>query len=96
MIPQSLVDSLLGEFTKIATMAQESRKKSFIDKLNALGASDTVVNEVIKINNNDPMIRAHSSLDTAYKREKFMEQNFNYIHPREIVLNQSEVNQGKV
>ena len=95
MVPQTTIDLILDEFTKIAIRAQDSRRLNIVKKLRSLNVSEEIICEVVKINQNDRMINAQKTFDSSFKRQKFMETHFKYNKPKEIVLNPNEIKEGK-
>ena len=62
---------------------------------NVGGMSQEDIDKVVKdVNENDPFMNAQLSLNSEYKRKKYIQENMCYVPPQEIVLNKDEVKQG--
>ena len=53
---------------------------------------DDIVGEVLV---KDSFLSAQIELNTEFKREKFLMENFKYLHPEEIILNKKEFSKGE-
>ena len=94
MVPHTTIDIIMEEFLRISLKSQEIRSIKLLAKLRTLNVSEDIIAEVIKINQNDEMIEAQRCLKTRFKREQFMKRNFNFIQPKEIILNPQSVKAG--
>jgi hypothetical protein len=52
------------------------------------------IEQIVLENSEDPFTRAQEELSSEFKRSKFMEENFKFVKPLEIVLNKEEVKNG--
>ena len=52
------------------------------------------LHRIMNILDNDDNILAQEALNSEYKREKFLRENFHVIEPREIILNPDEIKNG--
>ena len=95
-VPHSTVQEIAEEYYKNSVRSQEIRRKNLRQSLNANvelseNRVDRIVEEVI---DNDFFVKAQEKLNTPYKRNKFVQENFNYIEPVEVLLNKREVEKG--
>ena len=94
-IPQSTVQEIAEGFimnTKKSLNRQESLLRSILD---AKGSDKCEIDEIIKqVIKNDPFLKAQEMLNSEYKRIKFIQDQDQYVSPREILLNKSEVLNG--
>ena len=96
-IPESTVQKIVSEFSKQSLRYSSLREKSLRIALSKIPQVEKhqiekVVSESIL---KDPMVESLNELNTSYKRIKFIQENFKYVHPVEIVLNKEEVASGK-
>ena len=74
----------------------KSRELSLRGALSQLEAiPPSKIEEIVRSSLRDPFLNAQETLDTESKRKKFISENFKYIQPIEIILNESEVKEGK-
>ena len=94
-IPISTVHEIASELLDLTNRASSVKKKKLKSSLLKIpNVSEEQVSKVIEEFADDPLVRAQSKLDTEYKRVKFLEENFKYVKPQEIVLNKEEVKKG--
>ena len=96
-VPVTTVQEISDEYlsnTKKCSERREMVLRESLGKIQGLQQSDIekVVMDVIE---SDPFLDAQMSLNTDYKRKKFIKEEMNYIGPQEIVLNKQEVKEGK-
>lgn len=95
MIPQTTLQLITKEFLELSILAQKCRITSVSNILNERQLSHEVVTEVIKVLEKDIVIEAIRSLDSPYKREQFVEQNFVHNPPEERILNLEAFKEGR-
>ena len=95
-IPHKTMQAIASEYLAQSLKSLEQRKVNLTETLMKLpnihkDQVDEIVREVFE---DDTMINAQKELDTNYKRNKYIMENFKYVAPHEIILNQSDVNRG--
>ena len=95
-IPQKTVTEIADEYRVNAMKARDMRERKLRDALHQITSiTDGQVEEIVKKSIvEDDYLKAHIQLDTEYKRNKFIQENFKYVAPVEIVMNEEEVKQG--
>ena len=97
-IPQSSVQLISEEYLKNYLKANEVKTSVLRSSLlkNVPGISEVDIIKVLEdVAENDAFLKAQRSLDSEYKRIKFLKENFTYVEPVEIVFNSKEVKDGK-
>ena len=97
-IPQSSVQLISEEYLKNYLKANEVKTSVLRSSLlkNVPGISEVDIIKVLEdVAENDAFLKAQRSLDSEYKRIKFLKENFTYVKPVEIVFNSKEVKDGK-
>ena len=73
----------------------ERREQVFRKSLADIQLDPVKVEKIVEdVFANDPFLKAQLSLNTEYKRLKYIREDTNYNHPQEIVLNKAEVRKG--
>ena len=95
-IPQRSVTEIANEYRSNYEKAQHVREKKLRQSLLQVPGItekqiDTIIEESI---GGDDYMKAQNELNTEYKRKKFVMQNFKYVAPVEICLNENEMKQG--
>ena len=95
-IPHKTMQAIALEYLAQSLKSLEQRKVKLTETLMKLpnihkDQVDEIVREVFE---DDKMINSQKELDTNYKRNKYIMENFKYVAPHEIILNQSDVNRG--
>lgn len=96
-IPQSSVQLISEEYLKNYLKANEVKTSVLRNSLlkNIPGISEVDIRKILEdVAENDPFLKAQISLDTDYKRLKYLKENFTYVEPVEIVFNIKEVKAG--
>ena len=94
-IPISSVHEIAAEFfnqSRRSAQARESVLRRSLSKISNLDPE--LLEQIVKESSNDPFMNAQEELSTEFKRKQFMEENFKYVKPREIVLNEDETKLG--
>ena len=87
MVPQSTIDFILEEFILLFSKAKELQKSSVKLKLNQENISESTIDQVMAVMDQDKIFEAICQFNSNFKRDKFIEENFSYIAPQEILLN---------
>ena len=95
MVPQSTIQIMVTEFLELSLQAMKHRRNKIGLILQENNVDEKVIEQVTGVVEEDEYISAMKQLDTPYKRDQFIELNFKYVPPREIVLNPLEFKQGK-
>ena len=95
-IPHSTCTEISDEYYRNSQHSQDIREKKLRQALGMVGnLSIDEVNKVVSdVVHDDFFLKAQKELNTEYKREKFVQEKFNYCSPMEILLNKSEVAKG--
>ena len=97
-IPQSSVQLISEEYLQNYLKANEVKTSVLRSSLlkNVPGISEVDIKKVLEdVAENDAFLKAQRSLDSEYKRIKYLKENFTYVEPVEIVFNSKEVKGGK-
>ena len=84
------------EYYKNSKRSQEIRERKLRDSLTEIGEmSEDQINKIVKdVQDDDSFLKAQEALNTPYKRNKFIQERFQYVPPIEITLNTTEVEKG--
>ena len=94
-IPVTSVRDIAAEFLNQSQRSSESRESVLRNSLSKIpGLSNEQIEQIVRENSEDPFTRAQEELSSEFKRNKFMEENFKFVKPQEIVLNKEEVQNG--
>ena len=95
-IPHKTMEIISSEYLAQSLKSMELRRRKLKESLKQIpSVTDEQIEEIVaKVLDDDPMINAQRELDTVYKRNKFIRDNFKYVAPQEIVLNETEVKNG--
>ena len=74
--------------------SKENQKRKVKKVLLNENVSPRCLHQIMHILDNDENILAQEALNSEYKREKYLRENFHVIQPREIVLNPEEMRHG--
>ena len=97
-IPQSSVQLISEEYLKNYLKANKVKTSVLRNSLmeNVPGISEGDIKKVLEdVAQNDAFLKAQESLDSEYKRTKYLKENFTFVEPEEIVFNSKEVRDGK-
>ena len=96
-VPVSTVQEIADEYLSNTRKSLERREMILRESLNKVqGLQQADIERVVKENvESDPFLDAQISLNTDYKRKKFIKENMKYIETREVILNTQEVKEGK-
>ena len=94
MVAQTTIDIVVKEYLSLITKTNEIKKKLVKEVLLGENVSNSTINRIMAIFDNDESIIALEQLNSAFKRESFLLNNFKMVPPTEIVLNQEEVKKG--
>ena len=94
-IPQSTVQTIASEFLEHSLKSMKKREYKLRTSLKKANLEDDLINKIVEdVIVNDELIRAQKELSTSYKHKKFVQENFKYVPPVEIILNEEEVKLG--
>ena len=95
-IPHKTMQIIATEYLTQSSKSIEQRKVKLRESLERLAGitEDQIADIVNEVLADDGMLNAQKQLDTSYKRNRFIMDNFKYVAPREIILNQEEVDRG--
>jgi len=96
-VPQTTVQKIANEYLENALKSRDVQEKKLRDALTTIASVDSkTVEDIIKHgNDDDSFLAAQQNLNSEYKRTKFIQENFKYVHPVEIVLNKDAVRRGE-
>ena len=93
-IPQSSINLISKDYLRNYLKSNEAKSRMLRESLkkHVLDISDDVVEEIIAdLESGDAFLKAQADLDSDYKRLQYLKENFVYIAPEQIVLNQVEM-----
>ena len=95
-IPVKTVTTIAEEYLQNSLKSSSVREQKLRKSLESLPnitelQVDTIVKESI---HDDDYLKAQQDLSSAFKRNKFVQDNFHYVPPQEYVLNPEEVKRG--
>lgn len=95
-VPHRTMQEITSEYLSQSLKSVEHRGKKLREALGKLpNVSEEQIDEIVHNTVlDDQMLKAQQQLDTNYKRSKYIQQNFKYIEPQEIILNKEEVDMG--
>ena len=94
-IPVSTVREIAAEFFSQSLRSVQDREAVLRRSLSKIpNLHPSILEEILIENTKDPFLKAQEELSSEYKRNKYMEENFHYVKPREIVLNKEETKSG--
>ena len=94
-IPVSTVREIAAEFFGQSLRSGQDREALLRRSLSQIpNMNPKLLEEILKENTKDPFLKAQEELSSEDKRNKFMEENFQYVKPREIILNKEETKYG--
>ena len=95
-LPQATVQDIIEENIFAAEKARHCRTLKLRDSLSKhTNLEAEVVDKILLDVEDDMCLKALTSLNTQYKRTKYVQENMKYVAPVEIVLNKSEVQKGQ-
>ena len=97
-IPHTTVQEISNEYLANSLKSQEVKEKKLRSSLQSVPQmTESQINKIVQeVIEDDDFLKAQRELNTGFKRTKFIQKNFNYIPPIEIVLNKEAVLQGEV
>lgn len=94
-IPVTSVKAIATEFLNQSQRSCEGREAALRKSLSKIPSLTTAqIEQIVLENAEDPFLKAQEELSSEFKRNKFMEENFKFVKPLEIVLNKDEVKNG--
>ena len=94
-IPITSVKQIAAEYMQQSHQSAKLREKVLRESLSKIpNISAKLIEDIVRENQHDPFLQAQEELSSETRRRKFMEDNFNLVKPREIVLNPDEVKTG--
>ena len=94
-IPVTSVKEIAAEFLNQSRRSSKSREQVLRNSLSQIHSLTTEqIEQIVKENSNDPFTRAQEQLSSEYQRSKYIEENFKFVKPKEIILNKEEVKRG--
>ena len=95
-VSHSTMQIIAAEFLTQSLKSLEAREVKLRESLcNLQDLTEDQINEIVRnVLYEDEMMNAQKQLNTNYKRNKFIQENFKYVPPLEIVLNKAEVERG--
>ena len=97
-LPSKTVTKISTQYYKLATLSNKFREKYLLKTMKTKFPEidqNELDSVLLELNDKDPFMRAQELLSTETSRKKFVYENFDYIAPLEIVLNQDEIDRGK-
>ena len=95
MVPQTTIQIITEEYYTLCKLALKNRKAAVFKRLKSEDVPTNVIEKVMTELDQDDCLKAQVELNSAYKREQFIKENFKFNAPLEIVLNKDEVRLGK-
>ena len=97
-VPHSTMQIIATEFFNHCLKSQEIRKVKLEESLkNNSNLNDNEITEIVQnVLYEDDLIKAMKEVNSNYKQDKFIRENFRYIAPLEIVLNKTDADKGAV
>ena len=95
-VPHKTMQIIASEFLTQSLKSLKVREAKLRESLQNLSNVTTEqIDEIVrKVLFEDDMLNAQKELNTDYKSNKFIQDNFKYVPPLEIVLNKAEVDMG--
>ena len=95
-IPQSTVQDIAEEFLESCLKANKLRLNLLRSSMKESQISEDIIDVITdKVTGNDYFLEVQEQLNTPHKRIKYVRDHMKYVAPIEIVLNKSEVLQGR-
>ena len=95
MIAQSTIQFIVESFLAMTITSKDFQKERVKRVLSKAEVPSNVIGQVMAILEDDISIKAQTNLNSEYKRNKFMNENFNIVKPQEIILNPDEMSRGE-
>ena len=95
MIPQSTIQTIVEEFLSLLQKSKEIKLKKISKMLSDASLPANIISKVQNLCEKDEIISAHHKLDSPWKREKFIINNFDVVLPEEIILNEEGIKNGE-
>ena len=95
MVPQSTIQIITQEYHSLCSIALKNRKDAIAKRLKFEKVPDSIIPKVLAELDNDDCLKAQEELDTNYKREKFIKENFPFNSPVEVILNPDLMKKGQ-
>ena len=93
-IAYTSVQDIANEFLKTSLKSQEWRKNKLRKKISENLLSPDMLEDILGVLDEDVVLKAQLALNSQYKRNKFIHENFNFTAPIEVLLNKDEVQLG--
>ena len=95
MIAQTTIQFIVDNFLEMTTKSRDLQKERIRRVLSKEEVPSNVIGQVMAILEDDVSIKAQENLNSEYKRNKFLNENFKIIKPQEIILNPSGMVRGE-
>ena len=95
MIPQSTIQFIVENFLEMAIKSKDFQKERVKEVLSKAEVQSNVIGQVMAVLEDDIIIKAQENLNSEHKRNKYLSQNFVFVKPEEIILNQDEMARGE-
>ena len=92
-IPVTTANEIAAEYLSQARLASKNREEQMRRSLSNKIDKD-LIEGVIRECQADPFLLAQEKLSSEVKRRNFVEENFKFVKPKEIVLNKTEMKSG--
>ena len=95
-IPHKTVQEISNEYLENSIKSKEIKEKKLRSSLRNVNMTESEIDKVVQeVITDDDFLKAQQALNTEFKRNKFIQTNFKYVPPIEIVLNKEEVLLGE-
>ena len=93
-VPHTTVQDIIEESINNTKKSLDRQERLLRKSLPGIGASPADVEQIVSnVYKDDPFLQAQLLLNTEYKRLTHIQGSDNYVHPKEILLNEDEVRQ---
>ena len=95
-IPHATVQDIAEEYFQSIRQSLKSREQTLRHSLskNTNISQDEIDQIVDDVQKDDYFLRVQAELNTDYKRNRFIQSNFSYVAPVELILNKTDVEKG--
>ena len=95
MLAQTTIQFIVENFLEMTIKSRDLQKERVKRVLCKAEVPSNVIGQVMAILEDDVSIKAQENLNSEYKRNKFLDENFKIIKPQEIILNPDEMVRGE-
>ena len=95
MLAQTTIQLIVENFLEMTIKSRDLQKERVKRVLCKAEVPSNVIGQVMAILEDDVSIKAQENLNSEYKRNKFLDENFKIIKPQEIILNPDEMVRGE-